>query len=110
MSKPFFKPWKRQHFNGTLILCESCPKGYETAGKTGWKDHPDSEWPYNFIVNHVRINSQLDKDTFKKLRLSFLYDGTVLKPSQFWQRHAFTNIIPRLMERDPKGKIERPNE
>ncbi|MBN1365918.1 MAG: hypothetical protein JW976_14010 [Syntrophaceae bacterium] len=109
MPKPIFRPWKPGHFNGTLIIGESCPKGDETAGKTGWKDHPDSEWPYKFIVNHVKINGYLDKDTFKILRLSFLYDGKELDPKEFWQQHAFTNLVPRLMDRDVNNKIKRPN-
>ena len=109
MSKPFFKPWKPPHFNGTLILCESCPKGYETTGKTGWKDHPDSEWPYNFIVKHVEVKSDQDDGTFKRLRRSFLCDGRELNPKEFWQQHAFTNLVPRLMDRDVNNKIKRPN-
>ena len=109
MSKPFFKPWKTQHFNGTLILCESCPKGCETTGKTGWKDHPDSEWPYNFIVKHVEVKSEQDDDTFRILRLSFLYDGKKLEAPEFWQRHAFTNLVPRLMNRNPDKTFEKPN-
>ena len=38
-----------------------------------------------------------DDATFRALRQSFLYEGAVLDAVEFWERHGFTNLIPRLM-------------
>lgn len=97
MLKPYFTPWKPDRFNGTLILGESCPKGNETRGITGWRDHPDAEWPHNFILKHVEVKREQDDTTFRALRQSFLYDGQPLDPIEFWERHGFSNLVPRLM-------------
>lgn len=95
--QPFFIPWKPEFFNGTLIVAESCPKGEETKGVTGWLDHPDTEWPHNFICRHVQVKRKQDDATFRALRQSFLYNGQVLDTVDFWDRHAFSNLIPRLL-------------
>jgi len=108
MRNPFFNPWKPPGFNGTLILGESCPKGDETSGITGWRAHPDSEWPHNFIIRHVEEKRLQDDSTFRALRSSFVYDGAVLESVAFWDAHAFSNLVPRLMGRRPSGKFERP--
>lgn len=93
----FFDPWVPPAFQGILILGESCPKGTETNGLTGWRVHPDHQWPSNFVRRHVEEKLQQDDHTFAALRRSFLYQGRVLDPSEFWAQHAFTNVIPRLM-------------
>src|SRR5262245_19149419 len=95
--RPFFTPWRPASFNGTLILTESCPKGNENQAITGWRVHPDAEWRRRFIVRHVRVKREQDDGTFRALRQSFLYDGAVLEAFEFWERHGFTNLIPRLM-------------
>jgi hypothetical protein len=95
--QPYFTPWKRPRFNGTLILAESCPKGDETQGITGWRAHPDADWPHNFILKHVEEKREQDDATFRVLRQSFLYDGQVLDTFEFWELHGFSNLVPRLM-------------
>lgn len=105
MRQPYFVPWKRDRFSGTLILGESCPKGNETQGITGWRDHPDAEWPHNFILKHVEVKREQDDATFRALRQIFLYDGQVLDAFEFWERHGFSNLEPRLMG---GGSPERP--
>jgi hypothetical protein len=32
------------------------------------------------------------------LRQSFQYDGRVLEAPEFWEQHAFTNLVPRLLD------------
>jgi len=97
-SQPFFKPWVPNKFNGTLILAESCPKGRQTDGITGWKAIPDEMWPQDFILQHVKEKREQDDATFKSIRSSFLYNEQVLNSFEFWERHAFSNLIPRLIE------------
>lgn len=104
MSTPFFDPWVPPTFQGILILAESCPKGTETTGLTGWRAHPDHEWPRKFVRRHVKEKLQQDDHTFSALRRSFLYQGRVLDSAEFWARHAFTNVIPRLMGGDTPAR------
>lgn len=110
MPQPFFTPWQRPRFNGTIILAESCPKGNETEGITGWRAHPDTDWPHNFILKHVEEKREQDDATFRALRQSFLYDGKILGAFEFWELHGFSNLVPRLMDggtdKRPKSKDE----
>ncbi len=102
---PFFKPWLPERFNGTLILAESHFKGDETLGVTGWIKHPDSEWPQAFITKYVQDKRDTDDPALRALRHSFVYDGSVLGRVDFWDSHAYSHLIPRLM----KERDERPS-
>lgn len=104
---PYFTPWIPNNFNQIpnriLIIGESCPRGNQTLGPTGWSGHDNQlNWQETFMKIHVEENRDNDLNNFfGKIRNSFLYDGRVLEPKEFWDRHAFTNIIPRLIEGRP---------
>lgn len=104
---PYFNPWIPKKFNQIqnriLIIGESCPRGNQTNGPTGWIVHDDNpNWQETFMEIHVRENRDNGLNNFfGRIRNSFLYDGRVLQPKEFWDRHAFTNIIPRLIEGRP---------
>lgn len=110
MPQPYFTPWRPRRFNGTLIFAESCPKGNETQGITGWQAHSDADWPHNFILNHIKEKREQDDATFKALRKSFLYDSQVLEANEFWDLHGFSNLIPRLMGGDTPKRPTRQDE
>lgn len=116
MPDPFFTPWIPNGFDQIeqriLIIGESCPRGKESQGPTGWldhDDHPDNQghpdnWKHNFMRIHVEVNRYNHRNNFfGKIPPSFLYNGRVLEPEEFWNRHAFTNIIPRLIDERPNA-------
>lgn len=89
-----FRPWIPRRFDGTLILGESTFRGKTAHSRTGWGHHFDIGFPREFICKHVGDNLLNDVGTFRKLRGAF---SPVLPPNEFWERKAFTNFIPELL-------------
>lgn len=90
-----FKPHVPPRFDGTLILGESTFRGPNPQTRTGWDQSFDEGFPEEFIIKHVRDNKENDTTTFRKLRESF---HPILPPEEFWDRKAFTNFVPELLD------------